>query len=131
MLLFLVIIPFSGSAKILIIEDSHVDRVLLMRLLQKEGFTNLIAAERGEDGLNLYKSQNPDIVVVDIILPDMKGFDVCRQIKSTKGNKAKVILVKGNIDGVDNAAAEKCQADKFLTKTQEFRDIIDSISSFC
>ena len=68
-------------AKILIIDD-EVHIIELAKLyLQRDGF-QVEAATRGQDGLTMLTAINPDLIILDIMLPDIDGFEVCRQIRA-------------------------------------------------
>ncbi len=68
------------SPRVLIIDDSKIDRRILSFALEKEGFTVLTAAS-GLEGLDIARSQRPDIILLDVVMPDMNGFDTCYQLQ--------------------------------------------------
>ena len=68
-------------AKILIIDD-EVNIIELAKLyLQRDGF-QVESATKGQQGLTMFASVNPDLIILDIMLPDIDGFEVCRQIRA-------------------------------------------------
>ena len=79
-------------AKILIVDDSKFMRMFIVNILKKNKYSNLIEAGNGEEAIIKFKKENPDLVLLDIILPDITGVDVLREIKKFN-SKAKVIMV--------------------------------------
>lgn len=69
--------------KILVVEDEAEYRILLREILGKAGYT-VSDASTGEEGWKLYTEQQPDILLLDVMLPDMTGFDFCEKVRSGK-----------------------------------------------
>ncbi|MFH1726464.1 MAG: response regulator [Elusimicrobiota bacterium] len=67
--------------KILIVEDEDDYRSLISHLLGKKGYA-VVTAANGEEGLKAYAEEKPDLVVLDVRLPDMDGFEICRKIRA-------------------------------------------------
>lgn len=67
--------------KILLVDDDQGILTMLKTLLAKEGYHNLVASSCGQDTIETLKDFSPDIVVLDIMLPDMDGFQICTQIR--------------------------------------------------
>ena len=81
--------------KILLIEDEEIMIDLLQRKLNKEGYEVSIA-RNGEEGLKLMREQNPDIILLDIIMPRMGGFEVMEEMQKDKDLKKIPIIVISN-----------------------------------
>lgn len=82
--------------KILIIEDDKFLRDLLVRRLEQEKFLVAIA-EDGEEGLRKSKEENPDLILLDLILPNIKGFEVLEKIKENPNISEIPIVVLSNL----------------------------------
>ncbi len=82
----------KNFVKILIIEDSEFERKYLIDVLRKEGYTDVIEAECGKEGIAKFIGEKPDVVLLDLRLPDMWGVDVLKEIKNIDKN-ARVIVV--------------------------------------
>ena len=80
-------------AKILIIEDDAEVRVLIQRLLEREGFEVLVA-EDGETGMEAYVAGNPDLVITDLYMPRMKGIEAIKKIRELNAD-SKIIAISG------------------------------------
>lgn len=83
------------DVKILVIEDSGFERNLIMKLLNNAGFKNIIQVAYGEEGIEKFKREKPDLVLLDLILPTIKGKDVLKALNKLKkiNPKSKIIVV--------------------------------------
>jgi len=68
--------------KILIVDDETINRTLLANMLYNAGYEDCIAAENGEEALELFKQEQPDLVLLDVVMPGMSGFEVAPQIRA-------------------------------------------------
>jgi DNA-binding response OmpR family regulator len=81
--------------KILLIDDADFIRFKLKRVLEKQGFT-VVDAENGEKGIEVFKKESPDLVILDSIMPGIQGIDVLRELK--KLNEKVKVFVVSNIE---------------------------------
>lgn len=86
----------SGKTKVLIVEDDKFLRDLILQKLQREGFDTIPALD-GEEGLKLAKEKLPDIILLDLILPGLDGFEVLRQVKADSNTKLIPVIVLSNL----------------------------------
>ncbi|MUU77484.1 response regulator [Winogradskyella endarachnes] len=101
---------------ILIIEDNEQNMYMLSYLLTKEKF-EVIKAYNGKDGLNLATSYQPEIILVDIQLPDMDGYEICLQLRQTDIPKSTTIIaVTSYAMQGDREKAIKAGADGYIEK---------------
>jgi signal transduction histidine kinase len=99
-----------------IAEDSPVQAEILKRILLEEGF-RVTVANNGMDLLSAIKNHKPALVITDIIMPNMNGFEVCRRIKEDRNLKdIPVILVTSLTDPMDVLHGLECSADDFIMK---------------
>ena len=99
--------------KILIIDD-EVNIIELEKLyLQREGF-QVEAASRGQDGLTMQTAVSPDLIILDIMLPDIDGFEVCRQIRAK--SKVPILMLSARREDVDKIIGLELGADDYLAK---------------
>lgn len=68
--------------KILIVDDESINRILLVNLLENAGYTDCIEAANGAEAIDKYKREQPDLVLLDVVMPDMSGFDVVKHLRS-------------------------------------------------
>lgn len=69
--------------KILIVDDEYEILKLLETVLRKEGFTNIYTAQTSKSGLEEFKRIKPDLVLLDVMLPDGDGYEICKHIRNT------------------------------------------------
>jgi len=83
------------EVKILIIEDSAFERNLIIKLLNKAGYKNVTQVAYGEEGIEKFKKEKPDLVLLDLILPTIQGKDVLKVLKRLKklNSRTKIIIV--------------------------------------
>ncbi|QHI69697.1 response regulator [Tichowtungia aerotolerans] len=108
--------------KVLIVEDSPTQALMLENILQQESFVTQLA-RNGEEALNVLPDFRPTLVISDIIMPGMDGYDLCRKIKGNPDTSTiPVILLTSLSDPYDVIQGLQCGADNFITKPyqQEF-----------
>jgi two-component system, OmpR family, alkaline phosphatase synthesis response regulator PhoP len=102
--------------KILIVEDEEEIRELVAYNLVKQGY-RVISADTGEEGLRMIRSDNPDLIVLDLMLPGVDGLEVCRALKrdsETEGIPLVMLTAKG--EEADIVTGLELGADDYLTK---------------
>ena len=116
--------------KILVIEDSKTQAHRLRRLLEREGFSTLVA-EDGEAGLRLCEGATmPDLVVSDVLMPGIDGFEVCRRLKAANATRhLPVLLLTSLTDPQDVVRALAAGADNFVTKPYDDARLVARIRS--
>lgn len=113
--------------KILIIDDSEQDRKIMGRILTQNGYTDILYAENGEEGIQLANEQDPFIVIIDTILPEKDGFEICKELKNNPKLKCKAILLTGHVDAIDSEKADEVQADNYIVKTSDYSMLCQAI----
>ena len=115
--------------KILIIDDDTLYIEMLRKRLELSGY-DIVSASNGRDGLEKIEKENPDLVLTDIILPDIGGFQICKTIKSNKATETiKVIVCTSSLAVVDAAEARKSMADEFIDKSSDFIILLKAVRS--
>lgn len=114
--------------KILFIEDEATLQKTFGDLLQQKGY-KVINALDGEIGLRLAKSEKPDLILLDLILPRMHGFDVLKRLKQDPETKAIPIIVLTNLEGIqDIDKVIELGATTYLVKTQyKVEEVVEKI----
>lgn len=112
--------------KILIIEDELKIAELLYDSLVTEGF-NTLTANNGNDGLYLVKKHKPDLILLDLMLPDIEGFDICDNI--TKKYNIPIIMITAKNHISDKLNGLKLGADDYITKPFDIREVIERINT--
>ena len=110
------------SKKILIVEDEHSIVDILSFNLKREGYDVLTAGD-GESGLVLTREKNPDLVLLDIMLPGLDGFSVCRRLRA-EGIGVPVIILTAREDESDKILGLELGADDYITKPFSMRELL-------
>lgn len=113
--------------KILIVEDDENIRELISFNLKSENYT-IEEAETGEEGIKKAKQTNPDLILLDLMLPEMDGLDVCRQLKSEADTKdIPIIMVTAKGEESDIVTGLELGADDYVTKPFRPKELIARI----
>ena len=109
---------------ILIVEDEEDIRQLLTFNLEREGFATLEAAD-GNDGLDKARSRKPDLILLDVMLPGMDGFQVCRELERQPATACiPVIMLTARGEEVDRIVGLELGADDYVVKPFSVRELI-------
>ena len=112
--------------KILIIEDDASFSEALSFLLQKEGYSINIA-DNGKDGLEQFKSQDFDLVLLDLMIPELSGIEVCRAIRAT--SQVPIIMLTAKDSEIDKVVGLELGADDYVTKPYSSRELVARIKA--
>ncbi len=116
----------DDSKKILIVDDEKPIVDILTYNLQKEGYT-IIEAYDGEYGYQRAMNDNPDLILLDVMLPKMDGLTVCRKIRET--SNVPIIMLTAKEDVVDKIIGLEIGADDYITKPYQTRELIARIKA--
>jgi DNA-binding response OmpR family regulator len=106
--------------KILVVDDIEDIRSLLQEALQANGYSTLEAAD-GREALSIIETEPPDLVILDIAMPVMSGFQVLRQLR--KNSDIPVIMLSARTDTVDKVESLELGADDYITKPFEIAEM--------
>ena len=107
--------------RVLVVEDEQSLREPLVYLLEKEGYEVLDAAD-GNAAIEIFKSTNPDIVLLDLMMPGMSGNEVCRVIRQT--SNVPVIMLTAKDSEIDKVVGLEIGADDYVTKPYSTRELL-------
>src|SRR5688572_28666826 len=111
-------------ARILVIEDEPDIRQVLDYNLRMAGH-DVLATAQGQDGLKLVHDQKPDLVLLDLMLPDISGTEVCRSIKDDSGTRGiPVIVLTAKGEEIDRVVGFELGADDYVTKPFSVRELV-------
>lgn len=100
--------------KILIAEDDHNIRKGMSDLLQQEGYT-ILQAENGKTALKLFKQDKPDFIILDIMMPEMDGYSVCREIRKLDDD-IPILFLSAKDEEIDRVIGLELGADDYMSK---------------
>ena len=113
--------------KVLIVEDEQSIVDILSFNLTKEGYDTLEALD-GPTGLQLALEQNPDLVLLDLMLPGMSGFDVCREIRQA-GSLVPIVMLTAREEEDDKVLGLELGADDYITKPFKNRELMARVKA--
>ena len=114
------------AISVLIVEDDKNICELLQMYLEKEGYA-VTTANDGSQGLAKFRSIKPDLVLLDVMMPVMDGWAVCRAIRAEDQTPIIMLTAKGELD--DKVAGLKSGADDYITKPFEMREVLARIEA--
>jgi len=116
--------------KILVVDDeTELLKAISIRL--KTCGYEVITACDGQEGLEKAKSVSPDLIVLDVLMPKMDGYEVCRMLKFDEKYKSiPVIMLTAKAQDIDKAMGKKVGADDYIIKPFETQDLIDKIKRY-
>ena len=113
--------------RVLIVEDEKNIVDILRFNLQRSGYETLEAYD-GAEGLRLASEENPDLVLLDVMLPKMIGFDVCKTLRQ-QGNNVPVIILTAREEETDKVLGLEIGADDYITKPFSMRELIARVGA--
>lgn len=115
-----------NDKKILIVDDEKPIVDILKFNLEKEGFTTAVAYD-GEEAINLALSIKPDLILLDLMLPKIDGFNVCKELRKTL--VCPIIMLTAKEEVVDKIIGLELGADDYMTKPFSIREVIARIKA--
>ena len=114
------------AVSVLIVEDDRNIAELLQMYLEKEGYAVTVAGDGGQ-GLSKFRSIKPDLVLLDVMMPVMDGWSVCKAIRTEAQTPIIMLTAKGELD--DKVTGLKSGADDYITKPFEMREVLARIEA--
>jgi DNA-binding response OmpR family regulator len=108
----------NDARRVLIVDDEDLTRILLSQVLERAniGPVEVLMAEDGEEALQVAKQARPDLVLLDLLLPKMNGYDVCRQMRAIPDYNPHIIILTARGHNTDRQQAKDSGANDFMTK---------------
>ena len=114
------------AVSVLIVEDDKNIQELLQMYLEKEGYAVTLAGD-GSQGLSKFRAIKPDLVLLDVMMPVMDGWEVCKAIRAESRTPVIMLTAKGELD--DKITGLKAGADDYITKPFEMREVLARIEA--
>ena len=115
--------------KILLVEDNELNRDMLTRRLKRKGFT-VLCVENGQEGIDVAKSENPDIILMDLSLPVVDGWTAAERLKADATTKSiPIIALTAHAMKGDREAALKAGCDDYDTKPIDLERLMGKINT--
>jgi twitching motility two-component system response regulator PilH len=111
----------------LVVEDDRTQQIIIWKILQRIGLEVIFAGD-GIEALQLVESHHPELVILDIVMPRMNGYEVCRRLKSDdKTYKPAVLMFSNKTEDCDFYWGSKQGADAYLSKLCRPQELVDAI----
>ena len=115
--------------RVLIVDDSPTEIVKLRQILSKHGY-DVLTADSGEQGMEMVRAEHPDVVLMDIVMPGLNGFQATRQLSRDPATSAvPVIIVTTKDQETDRLWGQRQGAKGYLVKPVDEDDLIKTINS--
>jgi twitching motility two-component system response regulator PilH len=117
-------------SRILVVEDSPTVLYMVSRMLAEGGY-QVMTAKDGEEAMSLAIKELPNLVLLDVILPKLNGYQVCRRMKSTPATaQIPVIMITSKTKDTDRRWGFEQGADDYVTKPFDARKLLDVVNRF-
>ena len=119
------------SPKKILVVDDEVDLVETVRFpLEMEGY-DVLVSYNGEDALNQARKENPDLIILDLMLPKLDGYKVCRLLKFDERYKhIPILMLTAKTQEKDKILGKETGADEYITKPFEMDDLMEKVKKY-
>lgn len=116
--------------KILVVDDEKDITETLSFMLKAAGY-DVITASDGEEGLKFAKEENPDLIILDVMMPKINGYKIARLLKyDNKYKHIPIIMVTARGQDSDKLIGEETGANEYITKPFEFEEVLTSVQKY-
>lgn len=117
------------NTTVLIVDDSRTAIHMLKQVLMQGGYKTL-EAPSGENGIDIARQNHPDLILMDVVMPGMNGFQATREIRKNPGTEnIPIIMVSGNQQGTDQIWGTRLGANDFLPKPVSRHDLFQKVET--
>ena len=114
------------KTKILLVDDDPNIRQLVKLYLEKEGF-EVVEADRGDEAVKLFRTTTPNLILLDLMLPGMDGWQVCREVR--KVSNIPIIMLTAKDETFDKVLGLELGADDYIVKPFEMKELVARIKA--
>jgi len=119
----------SEKAKILLVDDEESIVEMVRKRLEASGYDVVVAMD-GQEALDKARKENPDLIILDLMLPKMNGYEVCTMLKQDEQyKKIPILLFTARAQQKDEELGYECGADGFIRKPFEAQELLKQIRS--
>ncbi|PMQ00787.1 MAG: response regulator [Dictyoglomus sp. NZ13-RE01] len=115
--------------KILVVDDEPNVRSLVVETLNFLNKYEIFSASNGKEALNLIKEKSPDLVILDVMLPDIDGYTICSHIKENPNLNTLVLFLTARSSEIDQRVGYGMGADDYLPKPFTLKDLIEKVQN--
>jgi len=114
------------NSKVLVIDDEQKIREILKTYLEKSGFT-VHQASDGKEALYMFKKENYDLIILDLMMPEIDGFEVCKKIR--QNSNVSIIMLTAKSDEIDKVLGLELGADDYIVKPFSPREVVARVKA--
>ena len=119
----------AGKARVLIVDDEPSILKMVGKRLEVEGFEVQVAMD-GQEGLAKAQAEPPDLIILDLMLPKLNGYEVCTRLKQdVQYRKIPIMLFTAKAQPKDEQLGLECGADAYLRKPFQAKELVDKLRS--
>ena len=119
----------SEKGKILLVDDEPSIVKMVGKRLEVEGYQVLVAMD-GQDGLKKAQTEEPDLVILDLMLPKLNGYEVCTMLKQdARYQKMPVLMFSAKAQEKDEKLGRECGADAYVRKPFKAQELLDQVKA--
>lgn len=120
-----------SNQTVMIVDDAEADRIHLEQIVRDHGFS-VVSARSGREAIEKVRDRRPDLIFLDILMPDMDGFETCRTLNDDAGlSGIPVVMVSSKSNKADRVWAMEQGASGYVTKPYTQADIDGMLGRFC
>ena len=121
----------SETRKKVLIVDDQGSTILTLRFQVNHAGFDIITASSGDEALKIIATDRPDLIMLDVMMPRLTGFDVCRRLKDDPSTKEIPVFIVTSLHGdADNAVARGSGANEFFTKPLKTEDLVKILRKY-
>jgi two-component system response regulator VicR len=121
------LLPFTSMKSILIVEDEVDIANSIQYVLKQEGFSTLLAHD-GVRAIELFENQHPDMVILDLMMPGIDGYEVCRRVRATD-KKTPILMLTARTSEVDTVVGLELGANDYIAKPVRLRELVARVKA--
>jgi CheY-like chemotaxis protein len=122
------LLPVTRTVKKILVVEDEIDMANLLRVELNQNGYDVVCAHDGEDGFSKYLSERPDLIILDIMLPKLNGYEVCRKIRREQDDShTPIIMLTAKKGDVDKIVGGVMGAQRYMTKPFEAEHLLNEI----
>lgn len=116
--------------KVMVVDDSPTELHMVVDILQRHDVTNIVTASNGAEAITMAKTEMPDVILMDVVMPEMNGFMATRKIKKDPETaNIPVIIISSKDQETDKVWGKRQGADEYLTKPVQENELVKVLES--
>jgi DNA-binding response OmpR family regulator len=115
--------------RILVVDDEPNVRNLVVETLNYIGNYEIMEASTGKEALDIVKNEKPDLIILDLMLPDIDGYTICEQIKENPSLDTLILILSARNSDIDKKVGYGMGADDYLTKPFTLKELIEKVQN--